>query len=247
MSANPTGVRLLPALIVTMAAVLSLRAAATAQSAYAAEGEAKDSAPKDRTPAQKPEASGADAAQAAPASETTAAPTCPVGGDLAKEAGLTPNELAVLESLSERRKQLDAREAGFADQIALLDAAEKRVAERVAELKELEEAVNALLGQLDEQEEKRVAALVNVYQKMRAKDAAAIFDALDDAVLLQVAARMKEQNLAEIMGEMQPAAARKLTEMLAETKKPPEAAASAPEESAQKAQDTVPSTVRGAP
>ena len=92
---------------------------------------------------------------------------------------------------------------------------------RQAELRTLETHVNDLLGQLDEVQEQRLRSLVDVYTRMRSKDAAAVFDGLDNDVLVQVASRMREANLAEVMGKMEPARARELTQMLADRARPP--------------------------
>jgi flagellar motility protein MotE (MotC chaperone) len=93
--------------------------------------------------------------------------------------------------------------------------------ERLAELRQVETTVNELLGHLDEEQERRVNGLVDVYQRMRAKDAARVFDGLEDDVLVQVASRMRQANLAEVMGRMQPDRARALTQMLADRARPP--------------------------
>jgi flagellar motility protein MotE (MotC chaperone) len=102
-----------------------------------------------------------------------------------------------------------------------MTAAERRLDERLTELHTLENTVNQLLGQLDQAQAQRIANLVDVYQRMRAKDAATVFDGLDDGVLVQVASRMRQANLAEVMGKMQPTRARRLTQMLAELSRPP--------------------------
>lgn len=222
----PQNVRILPALIITLAVVLSLRAAATARAAEAAGDEAQDQKPaqaKDGAKAAAIEgASPAPALPAAPAGEKAA----PDAADaFAAQAGLTPNELSVLQSLGARRELLDGRERSLADRASLVEAAEKRLEQRVAELKQIEAAIQGLIGKMDAEQETRTNALVSIYQKMRAKDAAAIFDALDQDVLVAVAGRMKDQSLAEILGLMQPAAARKLTTALAQAKKLPEEAA----------------------
>jgi len=208
-------VRLLPTLMVTMSVVLGLKAVAVA-------AEAGDSAAA-ASPA-SPEAAAAPPAAAAPAPARadSAAPNCPAGASFADQAGLSQTEVRVLQSLGERRKTLDARAAEIDAKSDLLDAAEKRVEERVAELKRLETNVQGLLGQLDAQQTERIMGLVQVYQKMRAKDAAAVFDGLDDDVLLEVASRMKQTNLAEIMGAMRPERARQLTRLLADQKKVPD-------------------------
>jgi flagellar motility protein MotE (MotC chaperone) len=137
---------------------------------------------------------------------------------------LSAEEVAVLESLGARRELLDARERALEDRSALITAAESRIQQRIDELKKIESAIEAMLGQLDKEDEARITGLVNVYSRMRAKDAAAIFDALDEDVLVAVSRRMREPILAEIMGEMQPAAARKLTRLLAQARELPEEA-----------------------
>jgi flagellar motility protein MotE (MotC chaperone) len=78
----------------------------------------------------------------------------------------------------------------------------------------VEAAVGALLAKADNSENEKTAAMVNVYSKMKAKQAAAIFNDLDDDVLVEVAANMKQANLSEIMGAMDVEKARKLTKML---------------------------------
>ena len=78
----------------------------------------------------------------------------------------------MLQALGARREALNARGEELETQDALMLAAEQRLNERVAELRQLETTVNDLLGRLDEAQEERLASLVDVYQRMRAKDAA---------------------------------------------------------------------------
>jgi len=206
------------ALMVTMGVVLSLRAAATAQ-AMAADKASEDPAAE---PAAEEEPA-PPAGSALPDAEAAKPPADPVeGADFASAAGLSAEELAVLQNLGERRVALEARERALEDRSALLDAAERRIEQRITELKKVEASIEALIGKLDQEEEARVNGLVAVYSRMRAKDAAVIFDALEPGVLLSVAKRMKEPLLAEIMGQMQPPAARRLTEMLADVQKLPD-------------------------
>lgn len=204
----PVSVRLMPAVMITAAAVLGLKAVAMAESVAETASAGESHAPAaDPAPAQTAEA-GATAAQCE-------APT------LAEMAGLSQTEVQVLQALGARREALDARAEQAATQDALMLAAEQRMSERLAELRQLETNVNELLGRLDEAQEQRLASLVDVYQRMRAKDAAAVFDGLDDDVLVQVASRMRQANLAEVMGRMDPARARTLTQMLAARARPP--------------------------
>jgi flagellar motility protein MotE (MotC chaperone) len=203
----------MPTLMVTIGAVMALKAAAVAEEAVEKAGAPKPAEAATSAGASgkgKPEASDGSEAQAAAAEPTQ----CPAP-TLADQAGLSADEVRVLQSLGARRQALEQRASAVDQQADVLSAAEKRLEARVTELKALEANVKELLGQLDEQQEARIASLVDVYQRMRAKDAALVFDGLDDEVLLQVASRMKQANLAEIMGKMAPERARRLTTMLA--------------------------------
>jgi len=209
-SASGGSVRLLPAAMVTVAAVLGLKAVAMAEAVAEGAGAATEAS----APAAEHAESNASA-PAQPAANQCAPPT------LAEMAGLSAAEVQVLQALQARRQALDQRAEQYSTQDELMMAAEHRLNERLTELRTLEAHVNDLLGQLDEAQEQRLASLVDVYQRMRAKDAAAVFDGLDDEVLVQVASRMRQANLAEVMGRMEPNRARELTQMLADRARPP--------------------------
>lgn len=206
-----TAVRLLPAAMVTVGALLGLKAVTmavdVAEAAAPAAAE-EHAAAADHAP---------EAAPATPAANPNqcAAPT------LAEMAGLSQAEVQVLQALGARREALDQRAESYDTQDELMAAAERRLDQRLTELRQLEASVNTLLGQLDEAQEQRLASLVDVYQRMRAKDAAEVFDGLDDETLIQVASRMRQANLAEVMGRMDATRARALTEMLADRARPP--------------------------
>ncbi|MCR6646322.1 MAG: hypothetical protein NVV62_18310 [Terricaulis sp.] len=200
-------VRLLPAAMVTVGALLGVKAVAMAADVA------------EPAPAAARQSAQAEPAAAAPAPAPAAA-QCPAPS-LAEMAGLSQAEVQVLQALGARREALDQRAEMFGAQDELMIAAERRLEERLAELRTLEANVNTLLGRLDEAQEQRLAGLVDVYQRMRAKDAAAVFDGLEDGVLVQVASRMRQANLAEIMGRMEPVRARQLTTMLAERARAP--------------------------
>lgn len=200
------GVRLMPAAMVAMAAVLGLKTVALAETAAEEVTEGLDLSAAD---------AGALAEGGLPAAPSTEQePVCTLPS-FAEQAGLSAEEVQVLQALGARREALDAREAEMDSQVQVLAAAEQRLSERIAELRALESEVETLLGQLDEEEEQRLAGLVDVYQRMRSRDAAEVFNQLEMPVLLQIAQRMRPQNLAEIMGRMDPARARELSIELA--------------------------------
>ncbi len=200
------GVRLIPAAMVTMAVVLGLKAVALAETAAEGVAEGLDLAAEDGA---------TGGAGAAPVEgEATPEPVCEIPG-FAEMAGLSAEEVQVLQALGARREALDAREGELDTATQVLAAAEQRLNERIAELRALEEQVAALLGQVDEQEEARLRALVDVYQRMRSRDAAEVFNSLEMPVLVAIAQRMRAQNLAEIMGRMDTNRARELSIELA--------------------------------
>ena len=152
----------------------------------------------------------------------SAAPVKPVAAvcalspeQLAQQAGVSPAELRVLQSLQGRRTQLDARDADMATMLPLLATAEQKLDGKVAELARIKAEVAALLGQVDEREKAEIDRMVQVYTAMRPKDAARVFATLSDDVRLPVAAAMRPRSLAAVMAQMDPSAARELTEKLA--------------------------------
>jgi flagellar motility protein MotE (MotC chaperone) len=139
----------------------------------------------------------------------------PTAAELAKEAGLSPAELQVLQNLGARRGQLDQREADLSTQLALLAAAEAKLDAKTKVLAGLKADVQAMLAQANGRESSEVDRLVKVYEGMKPKDAAARMAILDDSVRLPIAAKMKERSLSAIVGQMQLSEAKKLTESLA--------------------------------
>ena len=101
-------------------------------------------------------------------------------------------------------KQINLREG-------LLKAAEKRISRRVSELKQLQKTINDLIKTHDDQQETKIASLVKIYEAMKPKDAARIFEQLDLNTLLIVAERMKERKLAPVMAQMNPEKAKDVT------------------------------------
>lgn len=158
----------------------------------------------------------AEEAVPAAAAATPAAAICALTPEqLAQQAGISPAELRVIQSLSARRTELDARDADLASMLPLMTAAEQKLDAKVAALAAVKAEVQALLGQVGEREQAEVDRLVAVYSAMRPREAARVFATLNDDVRLPVAAAMRPRALAAVMAQMEPAAARELTEKLA--------------------------------
>ena len=153
---------------------------------------------------------------AAPAANRPAPAVCALTPEqLAQQAGISPAELRIIQSLSARRTELDARDADFATTLPLMVAAEQKLDTKIAALNAIKAEVQTLLGQVDEREAAETARLVAVYSAMRPREAAAVFATLDDSVRLPIAAAMRPRGLSAILAQMQAPAARELTEKLA--------------------------------
>lgn len=168
-------------------------------------------------PGQAAQAESAPPPAAAPSG--TAAPPPAVAGR-ARDAQVDPvsmsqTEIDVLQALGERRRQLDERERAIEQREALMQAAEKRIAEKVNELKAIQAKLESSLKKQEAEREEQLRRLVKVYENMKPKEAARIFEQLDDAVLIDVAERMKEVKLAPVLASMEPKKATLVTTELA--------------------------------
>jgi len=127
----------------------------------------------------------------------------------------SPAETAILERLQERRNELDARTKEVEMRESLLKAAEKRLEGRIGELKDIETRLGTTAQQREEQEAVRFKNVVTMYENMKAKEAAKIFDRLDLKVLVGVATQINPRRMSDIMAQMSPDAAERLTVELA--------------------------------
>jgi flagellar motility protein MotE (MotC chaperone) len=137
----------------------------------------------------------------------------------AKGPGAAPaasaGERAVLESLNQRRQELDARSRELDVRESLLAATEKKIEARLAEVKETEARINAAAEKKDGAEAGRFKGLVSMYENMKAKDAAKIFDRLELRILLEVAAQINPRRMSDILAQMSPEVAERLTTEIA--------------------------------
>ena len=131
------------------------------------------------------------------------------------EPGPSEAERALLQDLRSRRVALEARAAALEARDAVVVAAERRLSERVEQLAALQARLEALDQTRRERDEANWRSMVKTYETMRPRDAAAIFNDLNQPVLLQVLDRMKETKAAPVLAAMQPERARLATAELA--------------------------------
>jgi flagellar motility protein MotE (MotC chaperone) len=178
----------------------------------------------------------ANASERRPA-PATPAPASPPGGGPAQcgpEAQQsTPEQRAereLLQALRARRAELeagarargaelDAREQALVTREVVAEAAERRAAQRLEELSALQHQAASAAAAGDRQRSEREEAgwrqMVKLYEGVRPREAAAIFDELDLSVLVPLVDRLREAKAAPIVGAMRPERARALTAELA--------------------------------
>jgi len=125
------------------------------------------------------------------------------------------SEQALLGRLTERSTSLDKRQADLDMREAIVAAAEKRLADQTQALSDLQAQVNALVDQKQAAEDASFKAIVSMYEQMKPKDAAKIFDTLDIGVLIKIARAMNPRNMSPILAAMSSRPAQQLTTELA--------------------------------
>ena len=131
------------------------------------------------------------------------------------DPGPSEAERALLLELRARRTALDERSAALEQREGLQAASDKQLKARLDQLGVLQARLEAMEQTRRERDEANWRSLVKSYETMRPRDAATIFNDIDQTVLLQVLDRMKEAKAGAILAAMQPERARVATTELA--------------------------------
>ena len=202
-------IRLLPLTIFAMAGLLVLKSAQLVHAAAGSE-QPTTTAPATAAPAHAP-------AVEAPKTPSPQAATVPKPPEVTPgPPPISDGERTVLLELRQRRLELDGREATLAARESVLVATELKLSARVAELQSLQKKLEGLEAAREQREDASWRGLVKVYEAMKPRDAAVIFNDLDMPVLLQVVDRMKEAKASPVLAAMLADKARELTTKLAD-------------------------------
>jgi flagellar motility protein MotE (MotC chaperone) len=211
--------RLLPLTIFALSGLLAMKSVTLVRAAVgvpdqsapaAATSTAATGAPAQRVPV--PSSQDNRAAVAPPATQPSPAMPPPLAP---APVVVSEGERTVLLELRHRRQELDTRETTVAAREATLAATELRLKARVGELESLQHKLEDLEQARQQREDVSWQGLVKLYESMKPRDAATIFNDLDMKVLLGVVDRMKDAKGAPILAAMQPDRARELTTKLA--------------------------------
>ena len=129
---------------------------------------------------------------------------------------VSDSEKALLQELRQRRQNLDQRADGIAARESVLIATEQKITARVDELQTLQKKLESLDAAQKQKEDAGWQGLVKLYESMKPKDAATIFNDLSMPVLIQILDRMKDAKAAFVMAAMNPDKARDVTGELAQ-------------------------------
>src|SRR6185436_12393810 len=111
----------------------------------------------------------------------------------------SPSERALLERLGERRDELQQRSREIDMRERLLENAERKLEGRIGDLKAMEEKADAAATKRGDTEMGAIRNLVTMYETMKPKDAARVFDRLSHDVLVPVVLQMKPAKMAEVL------------------------------------------------
>ena len=117
----------------------------------------------------------------------------------------------MLDRLQERRQELDRRARELDIREGLIAEAEKRMDARLTEDQAGRGAGRHGVEKKDEAEAARFKGLVTMYENMKPRDAAKIFDRLNVDVLMKVASQINPRRMSDILARMAPDTAEKLT------------------------------------
>jgi flagellar motility protein MotE (MotC chaperone) len=125
----------------------------------------------------------------------------------------SPSERALLERLGERRQEMQQKSKDLDLRERMLEDAERKLEARLNDLKSIEQKVES--GKPGEQESGSLKNLVIMYEAMKPKEAARVFDRLSHDVLVPVVLQMNPRKMAEVLAVMAPESAERLTVALA--------------------------------
>jgi len=128
---------------------------------------------------------------------------------------LTKSEIELLKELSKRREKLEIEKKDMDIREQVLKVTEGKIDQKVSELKGLQSQLEELMKQYSQKENSKILSLVKIYETMKPKDAAKIFNELEMPVLIKVVSNMKEVKVAPIIADMEPSRARDLSIELA--------------------------------
>ncbi|MCV2887487.1 MotE family protein [Ruegeria aquimaris] len=131
------------------------------------------------------------------------------------QAPSDPDLHQLLVTLRQREQDLDARESHVMERMRALEIAETAIDRKLAELSAAEQTLSDTLAKASVAAEGDLSRLTDVYEKMKPKDAAALFEEMDPTFAAGFLARMQPELAAAVMAGLSPKAAYTISVVLA--------------------------------
>jgi len=131
---------------------------------------------------------------------------------------LTKSGQQLLEQMAARRTELDEWKKDLDLRASLIEASSHKLDEKIAKLETLKAVTQKLLDEYKVEDNNKIKSMVKVYENMKPKDAATVFDKLDMPILLEIVEQMNERKLSAILAKMDSSNAKKLTEKIIENR-----------------------------
>ena len=140
----------------------------------------------------------------------------PKSEQMAERANPTPADLQLLvNALQDREQQLNQREVQIVDRMKALEIADEALERKLTALVEAEQRLSETLALADGAAEGDLSRLTEVYQKMKPKDAAALFEEMAPEFAAGFLGRMRSESAASILAGLSPKSAYTVSVILA--------------------------------
>ena len=164
---------------------------------------------------ERPWAKDLNAAAEPPKDTPPSTPAAPIPA--APEIALaTPSctDPALRAAIVEQKADIAARLRQAGDTEAVLAATETRVTAQVQRLTEVKREVETLMKQRSTLQQEDIRRMVAIYETMKPRDAARIFNDLETDIVIDVLDRMPERRSAPIIAELEDTKAREVTRIV---------------------------------
>lgn len=142
---------------------------------------------------------------------STEQPTAPEFDSLASSS---EEEVKILQTLARRRIEIDKREEAVSKKELVLVTAQNQVRDQMASLQKLKADIEETLKVADKAEKDKITGLVKIYESMKPKDAARIFNQMESRLLTDVVKMMNQKKISNILSHMNVSKAKEITALI---------------------------------
>ncbi len=117
--------------------------------------------------------------------------------------------------LADRKKQLDQREEDLNKLSAEIAKQKEEIEEKLRKLEDTRQKISTALEEKIKTDDGKVETLVQMYSNMKPQQAAKVFEALDEDLVIEILGRMKKKSAADILNLIKPEKAQVFAERFA--------------------------------